>query len=300
MGPGCSLERVTGIEPALSAWKAGVLPLNYTRINALKARWSGRQDSNLRHPAPKAGALPNCATSRLFSSCSIPNYPPRTSIFFSSSRIAVLRSAIAPQKGIPPAHRAAKPEPEHPPRLKRTRCHRTPRSRTAANAPSWQQVQLRFVDNADSPLPHQRGGNAPSRNQSAGEAPVVHLPASAGRALRLHHRELAARGTGCIGTAPRALCEGLLHVATIGIDHAQHRRRRIDLARRMGHGHPACNFRAYGQKLEALGEGDHPRMGLRRPVETAWMTQKAGAHSDGLRFFGNLPHPRYSPDSESI
>ena len=26
--------------------------------------WSGRQDSNLRHPAPKAGALPNCATSR--------------------------------------------------------------------------------------------------------------------------------------------------------------------------------------------------------------------------------------------
>ncbi len=26
--------------------------------------WSGRQDSNLRHPAPKAGALPDCATSR--------------------------------------------------------------------------------------------------------------------------------------------------------------------------------------------------------------------------------------------
>ena len=26
------MERVTGIEPALSAWKAGVLPLNYTRI----------------------------------------------------------------------------------------------------------------------------------------------------------------------------------------------------------------------------------------------------------------------------
>jgi hypothetical protein len=26
-----SLERVTGIEPALSAWEADVLPLNYTR-----------------------------------------------------------------------------------------------------------------------------------------------------------------------------------------------------------------------------------------------------------------------------
>ena len=25
------LERVIGIEPTLSAWKAGVLPLNYTR-----------------------------------------------------------------------------------------------------------------------------------------------------------------------------------------------------------------------------------------------------------------------------
>jgi hypothetical protein len=26
--------------------------------------WSGREDSNLRHPAPKAGALPGCATPR--------------------------------------------------------------------------------------------------------------------------------------------------------------------------------------------------------------------------------------------
>ena len=56
--PAVFLERVTGIEPALEAWKASVLPLNHTRD------WSGRQDSNLRHPAPKAGALPDCATSR--------------------------------------------------------------------------------------------------------------------------------------------------------------------------------------------------------------------------------------------
>ena len=28
---GISVERVTGIEPALSAWEADVLPLNYTR-----------------------------------------------------------------------------------------------------------------------------------------------------------------------------------------------------------------------------------------------------------------------------
>ena len=53
------LERATGVEPASSAWKAEVLPMNYARV-----MWSGRQDSNLRHPAPKAGALPDCATSR--------------------------------------------------------------------------------------------------------------------------------------------------------------------------------------------------------------------------------------------
>ena len=29
--PGSTSERVTGIEPALSAWEADVLPLNYTR-----------------------------------------------------------------------------------------------------------------------------------------------------------------------------------------------------------------------------------------------------------------------------
>lgn len=46
-------ERVTGIEPAPSAWKAEVLPLNYIRIN-----WSGRRDSNSR-PSPWQGdALP--------------------------------------------------------------------------------------------------------------------------------------------------------------------------------------------------------------------------------------------------
>jgi len=32
---GKHLERVMGIEPTLSAWKAEVLPLNYTRIIAL-------------------------------------------------------------------------------------------------------------------------------------------------------------------------------------------------------------------------------------------------------------------------
>ena len=46
------MERVMGIEPTPPAWKAGALPLSYTRTN-----WSGREDLNLRPPAPKAGAL---------------------------------------------------------------------------------------------------------------------------------------------------------------------------------------------------------------------------------------------------
>ena len=42
------VERVTGIEPALSAWEADVLPLNYTRVG-LRVYLSARRDSS----APK-------------------------------------------------------------------------------------------------------------------------------------------------------------------------------------------------------------------------------------------------------
>ena len=36
------------------------------KLNMMReALWSGRQDLNLRPPAPKAGALPDCATPRL-------------------------------------------------------------------------------------------------------------------------------------------------------------------------------------------------------------------------------------------
>ena len=41
--------------------------LSYTRLLSLllpPGSWSGREDLNLRPPAPKAGALPGCATSR--------------------------------------------------------------------------------------------------------------------------------------------------------------------------------------------------------------------------------------------
>src|SRR4028118_926482 len=57
-------ERVRGIEPPSPAWKAGALPLSYTRLPVFRVLLSGREDSNLRPPAPKAGALPGCATPR--------------------------------------------------------------------------------------------------------------------------------------------------------------------------------------------------------------------------------------------
>ena len=56
------LERETGIEPASSAWKAGVLPLNYSRSGSLRAAafaliclavsWWRRLDSNQRRRKP--------------------------------------------------------------------------------------------------------------------------------------------------------------------------------------------------------------------------------------------------------
>jgi hypothetical protein len=80
------VERVKGIEPSPPAWKAGALPLSYTRTApkgsvggpsgepgclpvAARASLpphgsSGWPDLNRRPPAPKAGALPNCATAR--------------------------------------------------------------------------------------------------------------------------------------------------------------------------------------------------------------------------------------------
>ena len=36
-----SMERVTGIEPAWTAWKAGALPLSYTRMWCLEAKGTG-------------------------------------------------------------------------------------------------------------------------------------------------------------------------------------------------------------------------------------------------------------------
>ena len=58
----CILERVMGIEPTSSAWKAEVLPLNYTRKPwrfPSRDKWWRGQDSNLRRLSQQIYSLPS-------------------------------------------------------------------------------------------------------------------------------------------------------------------------------------------------------------------------------------------------
>ena len=62
-----NLARLSGLEPLTYGLEVRCsVPLSYRRV-ALRfgVNWSGREDLNLRPPAPKAGALPGCATPRL-------------------------------------------------------------------------------------------------------------------------------------------------------------------------------------------------------------------------------------------
>jgi hypothetical protein len=57
-----TLERVKGIEPSYSAWKAAALPLSYTR---LWADHVSRQASRLNRPAPVRTRKRPCSASRI-------------------------------------------------------------------------------------------------------------------------------------------------------------------------------------------------------------------------------------------
>jgi hypothetical protein len=51
------MERVTGIEPALSAWEAEVLPLNYTRVDSHGLLYALAWLNASRQPKEKSGVL---------------------------------------------------------------------------------------------------------------------------------------------------------------------------------------------------------------------------------------------------
>jgi hypothetical protein len=59
------LARQEGVEPPTDGLEGRCsIQLSYWRSPFAPQRESGREDSNLRPPAPKAGALPGCATPR--------------------------------------------------------------------------------------------------------------------------------------------------------------------------------------------------------------------------------------------
>src|SRR3954454_25147899 len=84
-------ERVTGIEPALSAWEADVLPLNYTR--ALPVSRQRRRAEPIRGPPPTSGrrAAPTgrscrCADTRRSSSWWLPDACSPSTVSFGRAR----------------------------------------------------------------------------------------------------------------------------------------------------------------------------------------------------------------------
>ena len=65
------LARLKGLEPLTHSLEGCCsIHLSYRRI---QVKWSGREDLNLRLSAPKADALPGCATPRIASQLLIPN-----------------------------------------------------------------------------------------------------------------------------------------------------------------------------------------------------------------------------------
>src|SRR5438067_9647494 len=63
-------------------------------------KWSGRLDSNQRPPAPKAGALPGCATPRRLYSNRLQEAPPKRPSAIERELVDPVKSSSDEEKGI--------------------------------------------------------------------------------------------------------------------------------------------------------------------------------------------------------
>ena len=79
-------ERVTGIEPACPAWKAGVLPLNYTRMGK-RSREGG---ARTRDPLLPKQVRYHCATSRKLRLHYFSRFSSRSSLLARSRQVLFL------------------------------------------------------------------------------------------------------------------------------------------------------------------------------------------------------------------
>jgi hypothetical protein len=74
-----ALETAPGVEPGWTGLRPAALPLGHAVLVSLRTSplWSRRPGSNGRPPAPEAGTLPSCATTRWCGGNSDPWLPHR-------------------------------------------------------------------------------------------------------------------------------------------------------------------------------------------------------------------------------